>query len=81
MHGEKAQIYCAGTLFIENQLGAHFIDCNEVKMLFCEFERQILGGLMMKGGGSLDLHGCVFAEQSSKDYAHNTLEQVAAAVD
>ncbi|MEI8311241.1 MAG: right-handed parallel beta-helix repeat-containing protein, partial [Verrucomicrobiota bacterium] len=81
LHAEGAMIYCAGTLFIENQLGAHFIDCKEVEMLFCEFERQIMGGLMIKGGGPLHLHGCVFAEQVSKDYAHITLEQVTAAVD
>lgn len=81
LHAEGSRIYCAGTLFIENQLGAHFVDCKEVEMLFCEFERQIMGGLMMKGGGPLHLHGCVFAEQSSKDYAHITLEQVTAAVD
>ena len=81
MHGEGASIYCAGTIFIENQLGAHFIDCKEVEMLFCEFEKQIVGGLMVKGGGPMHLHGCVFSEQASKDYAHITLEQVTAAVD
>jgi hypothetical protein len=81
LHGEGGRIYCAGTLFLENQLGAHFIDCKEVEMLFCEFEKQIMGGLMVKGGGPLHLHGCIFSEQSSKDYAHITLEQVTAAVD
>ena len=81
LHAQDTQIYCAGTLFIGNQLGAHFIDCKEVEMLFCEFEKQIMGGLMMKGGGPLHLHGCVFAEQSLKDYAHVTLDQVIAAVD
>lgn len=81
LHAEGAKIYCAGTLFIENQLGAHFVDCKEVEMLFCEFERQVMGGLMIKGGGPLHLHGCVFAEQCSKDHAHITLEQVTAAVD
>ena len=81
LHAEGAKIYCAGTLFLENQLGAHFVDCNEVEMLFCDFERQGLGGLMMKGGGSLYLHGCVFAEQALKDFAHITLDQVTAAVD
>ena len=40
-----------------------------------------MGGLMMKGGGPLHLHGCVFGEQSSNNYAHITLEQVTAAVD
>jgi hypothetical protein len=59
LHAQGTQVYCAGTLFIENQLGAHFIDCKEVEMLFCEFERQTMGGLMMKGGGPLHLHGCV----------------------
>ena len=29
----------------------------------------------------MHLHGCVFSEQASKDYAHITLEQVTAAVD
>ena len=81
LHAQDTQIYCAGTLFIGNQLGAHFIDCKEVEMLFCEFEKQIMGGLMMKGGGPLHLHGCVFAEQSLRDYAHVTLDQVIAAVD
>ncbi|MEI6492164.1 MAG: right-handed parallel beta-helix repeat-containing protein [Verrucomicrobiota bacterium] len=81
LHAEAARIYCAGTLFIENQLGAHFVDCKEATLLFCEFERQIMGGLMMKGGGPLHLHGCVFGEQASKNYAHITLEQVTAAVD
>ena len=79
LHAEQTPVYCAGTLFIENQLGAHFVDCREVEMIFCEFERQTLGGLMMQGGGSLHLHGCVFAEQASRDYAHVTLDRVAAA--
>ncbi|MEI8312888.1 MAG: right-handed parallel beta-helix repeat-containing protein, partial [Verrucomicrobiota bacterium] len=81
LHAQDSPIYCAGTLFIENQLGAHFIDCKEVEMLFCEFEKQTMGGLMMKGGGPLHLHGCVFGEQALKDYAHITLDQVTAAVD
>ena len=81
LHAQDSPIYCAGTLFFENQLGAHFIDCKEVEMLFCEFEKQMMGGLMMKGGGPLHLHGCVFSEQASKDYAHITLDQVTAAVD
>ena len=50
-------------------------------MLFCEFEKQTMGGLMMKGGGPLHIHGCVFSEQSLKEYAHITLDQVTAAVD
>lgn len=82
LHAEAARVYSAGTLFIENQLAAHFVECSEVEMVFCEFERQVMGGLMMQGGGPLHLHGCVFAEQSSKDYAHVTLNRVtAAAVD
>ena len=81
LHAQGTQVYCAGTLFLENQLGAHFIDCKEVEMLFCEFEWQSMGGLMMKGGGPLHLHGCVFAEQALKDFAHITLDEVTAAVD
>lgn len=76
LHADGTPVYCAGTLFIENQLGAHFIDCKNVEMLFCEFEKQVVGGLMMHGGGPLRMHGCVFAEQASKDYAHVTLDQV-----
>ena len=81
LHAEGAQIYCGGVLFIENQLGAHFVDCKGVEMLFCQFERQGLGGLMMHGGGPLHLHSSVFAGQAAGDYAHVTLENVAAAVD
>ena len=81
LHADGAKIFCAGTLFLENQLGAHFIDCQEVEMIFCDFARQVMGGLMMKGGGPLHLHGCVFAEQALKDFAHITLDQVTAAVD
>ncbi len=82
LHAESSKVYAAGTLFIENQLAAHFLECGEVEMLFCEFERQVMGGLMMQGGGPLRLHGCVFAEQASKDYAHVTLDRVtSAAVD
>ncbi|MCX6972217.1 MAG: right-handed parallel beta-helix repeat-containing protein [Verrucomicrobia bacterium] len=79
LHADGTPVYCAGTLFIENQLGAHFIDCKNVEMLFCEFEKQVMGGLMMHGGGPLHMHGCVFAEQASKDYAHVTLDQVTTA--
>lgn len=82
LHADGARIYSAGTLFIENQLGAHFVECSDVEMVFCEFEQQVMGGLMMQGGGPLHLHGCVFNEQTSKDYAHITLDRVtAAAVD
>lgn len=76
LHADGTPVYCAGMLFIENQLGAHFIDCKGVEMLFCEFEKQAMGGLMMHGGGPLHLHGCVFAEQASRDYAHVTLDRV-----
>lgn len=81
LHAEGAQVYCAGVIFTENQLGAHFVDCKGIEMLFCQFERQALGGLMMQGGGPLHLHSCIFAEQASNDYAHVTLETVTASVD
>lgn len=81
LHAEGTPVYCAGTLFTDNQLGAHFVDCKEVRMLFCEFEDQILGGLMMQGGGPVHLHGCIFAGQTTKTYAHITLDEVVATVD
>ncbi|MFZ4774496.1 MAG: hypothetical protein ACOYM3_03990 [Terrimicrobiaceae bacterium] len=81
LHAEGAQVYAAGILFIENQLGAHFVECKGVEILFCQFERQSLGGLMMQGGGPLHLHSCIFMDQASSDYAHVTLEGVNAAVD
>ena len=81
LHAANTQVYCAGVLFFENQLGAHFVDCSGVDMFFCEFGGQVMGGLMMQGGGRLKLHGCVFSDQVSKDYAHITLHQVTASVD
>jgi len=81
LHAEETPVYCAGTLFVENQLGAHFVHCKGVELLFCLFERQSLGGVMMHGGGPLHVHSCVFSGQLSSDYAHVTLENVHAAVD
>lgn len=81
LHAEGTQVYCAGTLFIENQLGAHFVDCNDVTLLFCQFEHQSLGGLMIQNSVSLHLHGCVFLEQKTGEYAHVTLENVTASID
>ncbi len=77
LHGEGATIYCTGSLFIENQLGVHLDACKDVKFLFCRFERQLLGGLMMRGGPLL-MHECLFREQTATDYAHLTLEDVTA---
>lgn len=81
LHAEGTNVYCAGTIFSDNEMGAHFVDCKEVDLLFCQFDRQTMGGVMMKGGGPLRAHGCVFLEQASADYAHITLDHVNAAVD
>lgn len=81
LHGEGATIHCTGSLFIENQLGVHLDSCKEVNFLFCRFERQLLGGFMMRQGGPLLMHECLFREQASMDYAHLTLEGVTAALE
>jgi len=81
LHAKGASVYCAGTLFIGNQVGAHLKDCKEVEFLFCLFEQQLQGGFMMSGGGPLHMHGCVFREQKTTDYAHVTLGNVTGALD
>jgi len=80
LHGEGATIFCSGSLFIENQLGVHLDSCKEVNFFFCRFEQQLLGGFMMRGGGPLQMHECLFRDQSSTAYAHLTLENVTAAL-
>lgn len=80
LHAEGTPVFCSGTLFVENQLGIHLVDCADVQLIFCQFERQDLGGVMMQGGGALLLHGCVFIDQVSKEYAHVTLADVTAAI-
>ncbi len=81
IHGEKAaRIYCAGASFLDNQLGIHLVECGKVDVLYCLFERQALGGFMMRGGGPLLLHGCAFTEQQSTAYSHATLENTEAEV-
>ena len=81
LHGEGATICCTGSLFVDNQLGAHLDACKEVRFLFSRFERQLLGGFMMRQGGTLHMHECLFREQAATDYAHLTLEGVTAALD
>lgn len=81
IHAENATVYCAGSLFIENQLGAHLDTCKEAEFLFCLFERQLVGGFMMRQGGRLHMHECIFREQASTDYAHVTLENITATLD
>ncbi|MEI6034163.1 MAG: hypothetical protein WCS65_07795 [Verrucomicrobiae bacterium] len=81
LHAEDAPVYCAGTLFIGNHLGVHLKGCKDVEFLFCMFERQMMGGFMMREGGTLHMHGCIFREQSTTNYAHVTLENVTADLD
>ncbi len=81
LHADNTPVYCAGTVFMENQIGAHFVSCKEVKMLFCEFDRQILGGVTMQNGGPLHLHECAFSAQATKTFAHVTIDSVTASVD
>lgn len=75
IHGEMAaRITCAGAYFFDNQLGVHLLDCGKVEMLYCLFEWQVLGGLMVRGGGPVLIHGCAFREQKSTAFGHVTLE-------
>lgn len=81
VHAESAaDVYLAGNIFLENQLGVHLIGIGPVASLFNLFERQLLCGLMMRGGGPLHLHGCSFREQGGTDFAHVTLEDIRAQI-
>lgn len=81
VHAEgAADVYLAGNLFLENQLGVHLIKTGPVQALFNLFERQMLCGLMMRQGGPLLLHGCNFHGQQGTDFANVTLENIRAQI-
>ena len=81
IRAEDASVHCEGSLFLANDIGAHLEACKGAEFFFCLFERQLQCGLMMRGGGSLRAHGCLFRDQASPAHAHVALENIAAEID
>ncbi len=81
IRAEEASVHCEGSLFLANDIGAYLDACNGSEFFFCLFEHQLQCGLMMRGGGSLRAHDCLFRDQASPAHAHVALENIAAEID
>jgi len=78
---EKASVYAEGVTFSGNGVGAYLTDCEDARLLACDFERSETASIIAKsssGARALHVRGCGFEEQTSARCAQLSLSGGAA---